>query len=45
MFQLDDQKLEKPKHLIQNDIWALQFTNDQIINSNQLGLYLLTINP
>lgn len=37
MFQLDDQKLEKPKHLIQHDILALQFTNDQIINSNQLG--------
>ncbi|MBL6447592.1 hypothetical protein JMN32_14835 [Fulvivirga sp. 29W222] len=40
MFQLDDHKLEKPKHLIQHDIWALKHTNDQIINSNQHWIVL-----
>ncbi|MEQ9289337.1 MAG: hypothetical protein RIG77_20585 [Cyclobacteriaceae bacterium] len=40
MFQLDEHKLEKPKHLVQHDIWALKHTNNQILNENKHWIIL-----
>lgn len=33
-------KLDKPTHLVNHDIWALQFTNDEIVKENQHWIVL-----
>jgi hypothetical protein len=39
-YHLNDLEIEKPNHLINHDIWALQFTNDKIINDNEHWIIL-----
>lgn len=39
-FLLDKGEIEKPKHLVQHDIWALQFTNDEIMKRNHHWIIL-----
>lgn len=39
-YHLSDLGIEKPGHLINHDIWALQFTNDKIINDNEHWIIL-----
>lgn len=40
MFCLNNYKMEKPYHLINHDVWALQFTNDLVTRENQHWLIL-----
>ncbi|OAV70593.1 hypothetical protein Barb6_01693 [Bacteroidales bacterium Barb6] len=35
LFKMEELKLEKPSHLINHDIWALQFTNDKILKEGE----------
>ncbi len=39
-YHLSDLEIEKPSHLINHDIWALQFTNDKIVNDNEHWIIL-----
>jgi len=39
-YHLKDLSIDKPAHLINHDIWALQFTNDLIVNSNEHWIIL-----
>ncbi len=35
VYHLRELRIEKRSHLINHDVWALQFTNDKIINDNE----------
>lgn len=39
-YYLSDLEIEKPTHLINHDVWALQFTNDRIINDKEHWIIL-----
>lgn len=39
-YYLSDLEIEKPTHLINHDVWALQFTNDKIINDKEHWIIL-----
>jgi hypothetical protein len=39
-YRLEDLGMEKPNSLIKHDIWALQFTNDKIVNDNEHWIIL-----
>ncbi|MCX6233761.1 MAG: hypothetical protein NT175_03435 [Bacteroidetes bacterium] len=40
LYQLNEIGIEKPSHLINHDIWGLQFTNDRITNNNEHWIIL-----
>ncbi|MBN1971498.1 MAG: hypothetical protein JW870_19190 [Candidatus Delongbacteria bacterium] len=40
VYHLSNLEIEKPSHLINHDIWALQFTNDKIVNDNEHWIIL-----
>lgn len=40
MYHLDDLGIEKPSHLMNHDIWALQFTNDKITEKGEHWIIL-----
>jgi hypothetical protein len=40
LFCLDSYKMDKPTHLINHDVWALQFTNDLVTREGQHWLIL-----
>lgn len=40
VYYLSDFGLDKPKHLVEHDVWALQFTHDLITRENQHWLIL-----
>lgn len=39
-YHLNELGIEKPTHLINHDIWALQFTNDRIVEDNEHWIIL-----
>ena len=39
-YHLQDFKIDKPAHLVNHDIWALQFTNDLIVNNGEHWIIL-----
>jgi hypothetical protein len=39
-FQLDHLSIEKPKHLIQHDIWALQYSQNRIVGEDEHWIIL-----
>lgn len=40
IYYLNNLEIEKPSHLIKHDVWALQFTNDKIVNDDEHWIIL-----